>query len=61
MSFEELQDALEDEIRDTKIDTVKMLLQMYVQGTRAYELAAKIVDALQPLPNEAINVLTEKN
>jgi hypothetical protein len=50
MSFSELQDALEDEIRDTKIDTVKMLLQMYVQGTRAYELAAKIVDAVCDKP-----------
>ena len=58
---EEIEEALQDELRDVKIDTVKMMLQMYVQGTRAYELAAKIVDALQPLPNEAINVLTEKN
>ena len=60
MSFDELQDALEDEIRDVKIDTVKMLLQMYVQGTRAYELATKIVDAVCDTPEKLPVPTTEE-
>lgn len=63
MTQDELIEVLADELRDVKIDTVKMLIQMHVQGAEAYRLASQIVDALFPteLDPVAVNVLTEKN
>lgn len=48
MTQDEILEALADDLRECQIDTVKMLLRMYVQGSQARELAAKIVDALTP-------------
>lgn len=55
MTQDEIIEALKDEVRDTQIDTVKMLLRMYVQGHAAYHLAATIVDTLmEPLEKEVV-------
>ena len=45
---EEILEALADELRSERIDTVIMLLRMYIQGDSARKLAAKIVDSLFP-------------
>ena len=56
MSFDELQEALINEIRETKIGSVKMILMKYCvlksqyDGMMCYELAAKIVDAVCDTP-----------
>ena len=60
MTKDDIIEALADELRDTRIDTVKMCLRMYVQGTAAHKLAGTILDTLFPNP-VAINELTEKN
>ena len=48
MTQDELIEALADDLRDTRIDTVKMLLLMYVQGEAQRKLASNIVDQLFP-------------
>jgi hypothetical protein len=48
MTPDELIEALKDDLRDTRIETVKMLLLMYLQGEKARKLASDIVDGLFP-------------
>jgi hypothetical protein len=48
MTKDELIEALQDDLRDVQIDTVKTLLRFHVQGIEAYKLAATIVDAIVP-------------
>ena len=51
-----------DDLRDIRIDTVKTLLRMYVQGESARKLSSQIVDELfQTINPVAVNELTEKN
>ena len=58
---EEIKEMLADELREIRIDTVKMLLKMYVQGENARKLASNIVDNLFPtLDPVAVNELVEK-
>ncbi len=59
---EEIEESLADELRETRIDTVKMLLRMYVQGESARKLASDIVDNLFPqIDPVAVNELAERN
>ncbi len=67
---EEIQESLADELRDTRIDIVKMITNKYTDFKPEYEftsmspykLAGLIVDELFPeIDSVAINDLTEKN
>jgi len=59
---EEIEESLADELRETRIDTVKMLLRMYVQGESARKLASDIVDNLfTQIDPVAVNELAERN
>lgn len=59
---EEIKESLADELRETRIDTVKMLLRMYVQGESARKLASDIVDNLfTQIDPVAVNELVERN
>ena len=46
MTKEELKEAIADGFRDMRIELVKRMMRMYVQGNSAYLLASNIVDAL---------------
>ena len=58
---EEIQETLADDLRDTRIDTVKMLLDKHTTGgnTGTRLLASRIVDNLFPDPD--INLQAEHN
>ena len=68
MTQDDIIEALTDELRDTRIDMVKMILMKYCvlkpeyDGMMAYSLAGKIVDTLfKELDPVAVNELAERN
>jgi len=46
MSQEQTIENLTKELREVRVESVKMLLQMYVQGLAARKLSESIVDTL---------------
>ena len=52
MTQDEVLEAVKGDLWETRVDTVKMLTRMFVQGNDAHKLACNIVDALFPDQDE---------